>query len=168
MTVDLLPAYLNKAATPFMEIVVDGDTSTTIFAPVVDVTLTAAPVIEIDSDDTPTSVDVITTAPVIEIASEGLPGAPGAPGSPGAPGPQGPAGPPGPPGGGGTDIDEVFGFASPATEWVIQHNLNTYALVVETLDQNGDPIEGNPVPVDANTIIVYWYYPTAGTARIFR
>lgn len=87
----------------------------------------------------------------------------GPPGPPGSPGPPGPPGTPGP----GAYVQE-FGFASPNTLWTIVHNQNSLALNVEVVDSNGDPLEGNVRFVDVNTIQIDWYYPTAGTARVFR
>lgn len=85
----------------------------------------------------------------------------------GPPGPPGPEGPPGPPGPAGTDYYQEFGFATPATTWTIVHNQNSLALNVETV-VNGEFVEGYVRYVDANTIEIDWYYPTAGTARVFR
>lgn len=90
----------------------------------------------------------------------------------GPPGPQGVQGEPGPQGQPGLDgagaYYEEFGFASPATTWTVVHNQGTFALSVETVDLNGDPLEGYVRYVDINTIEVDWYYPTAGAARVFR
>lgn len=83
----------------------------------------------------------------------------------GPPGPQGPQGPPGPEGDG---VDLVFGFASASTTWVIQHNLDSYALNVDTYDQNGQYVEGNVRKVSSNVIEVDFYYPMAGSARVYR
>lgn len=101
----------------------------------------------------------LVTTPVIA-------GPPGPPGEDGEDGAQGPPGPPGPPGGAGVEL--TYNFASPSDEWVINHNLNTYALNVTTSDTNGDEFQGNVQYVDANTITVSHYYPMAGEARVFR
>ena len=90
-------------------------------------------------------------------------------GPPGPAGTSGPTGPIGPAGQDGAGVYyQTFGFASPSTLWTIVHNRNTFALNVETVDGAGEPIEGNVRFVDANTIQVDWYYPTAGEARVFR
>lgn len=95
----------------------------------------------------------------------------GPPGPEGPMGPQGPEGPQGPQGDPGQDTSSFyadFGFATPSTLWNIAHNQNSYAVHVETLDSGGNPIEGNVRYVDLNTIQIDWYFPTAGTARLFR
>ena len=81
-------------------------------------------------------------------------------------GPRGLPGEPGAPGTGG--FYQEFSFATPADPWVILHNQNTLAVVVETVDQNGDTVEGDVRYVNANRIEVDWYYPMAGLARVFR
>jgi hypothetical protein len=81
-------------------------------------------------------------------------------------GPQGPQGPQGQPGAG--SYYEEFGFASPLTTWTIVHNRNSLGVNVETVDVNGDPVEGFVRALDANVIEVDWYYPTAGTARVWQ
>lgn len=93
--------------------------------------------------------------------------------SPGGPagvtGPQGPQGLQGLPGlaGPGAYYQE-FGFATPATVWTVVHNLDSFALVVEAIDQQGDPMEGYVRFPNSNTVEIDWFYPTAGAARIFR
>ena len=67
----------------------------------------------------------------------------------------------------GTDYYQAFAFAVPATEWVIDHNRNTYGLFVTTVDVNGNPIESFPEYTSPNQIVIHWYYPTAGEARVF-
>lgn len=93
-------------------------------------------------------------------------------GNTGLPGPEGDPGPPGPPGADGADGENVpyyaeFNFASPLTSWVITHSQDMYRIVVETFDQTGAPINGVVEYTDSNTITVSWYYPTAGSARLF-
>jgi len=96
-------------------------------------------------------------------------GPPGPKGEDGDPGPEGDPGPPGTPGADGAgSYYEEFGYASPSTLWTIVHNRESFGLNVETVDTNGDLIEGVVDFVDINTIEVHWYYPTAGTARVFR
>lgn len=84
----------------------------------------------------------------------------------GRPGSQGPQGPPGQDGPGA--YYQEFGFASPAALWVIPHGRNTFGLNVETVDTSGESVEGDVRFVDANTVEVEWYFPMAGTARVFR
>lgn len=95
-----------------------------------------------------------------------------------AAGPQGEQGPPGPPGSEGPQgtpgIDgpgvyyQEFNFAAPSPVWTVVHNRNSLALNVETVDAGGEPIEGNVRFLDVNTIEIDWFYPMAGTARLFR
>ena len=83
---------------------------------------------------------------------------------------QGLQGPPGEPGLDGAGAYYVeFNFATPETIWTCVHNQDTFALSVETVDLYGDPIEGeiHYLP-GGNTIEIHWYYPTSGTARVFR
>lgn len=109
------------------------------------------------------AVEVNTTTSISELVEVGVVGTTGAPGLPGPVGPEGPQGLP------GADVGyyATFGFASPATLWVMTHGQG-YGVVVETVDQSGDPIEGNVRYVDPNTVEVDWFYPTAGEARVFR
>ena len=100
---------------------------------------------------------------VVVITSAGTPGLPG---DPGGPGPRGIQGERGPAGYGLTEY--TYGFAIPSTEWVISHDLNVRSLVIETDDQTGQPLEGSVRYIDADTVAIDWYYPTAGTARIYR
>lgn len=90
----------------------------------------------------------------------------------GPPGRTGEPGPPGPPGEAGLDgpgaYYQEFSFASPLTTWTLVHNQDSLGLNVETVDTNGEPVEGHVRFVDPNTIEVDWYYPTAGAARVFR
>lgn len=90
-------------------------------------------------------------------------GPPGQKGQQGDPGPQGEPGLAGP----GAYYQE-FGFASPQSTWTVVHNQNTFGLNVEMVDTNGDELEGLVRHVGLNTIEIDWYYPTAGTARLFR
>jgi len=90
-------------------------------------------------------------------------GPPGPPGPTGQQGSQGQSGTPGP----GAYLAE-FNFASPATTWTVVHNQNSLGMNVETFDTNGDPIEGFVRFIDANTVEIDWYYPTAGLARLFK
>lgn len=70
-------------------------------------------------------------------------------------------GPPGPPG-----LSLSFSFAVPSTLWRIRHDLAA-RVMTEAYDTNGHEIEGNVRYVDDNTVEIDWYYPTAGTARVF-
>lgn len=60
-----------------------------------------------------------------------------------------------------------FTFASPLTTWTITHNLGIAPTRVRSFDSEGDEIYGDRVDLDSNTLEVQWYYPTAGTARIY-
>lgn len=81
------------------------------------------------------------------------------PGPIGPRGPQGIQGPQGP----FAPVFEQF-FASPMYEWAIHHNLDVPAIVVTTVDLNGDEIEGDVTMPDRNTVIVDFLVPFAGTA----
>lgn len=117
----------------------------------------------IDSPEAQTVIEVDAGEPseVIEVDVPGQRGEKGDRGEQGDPGPQGPPG-----------ISDLFemtvGFASASTVWVIQHDQNTYALNVETFDQNGDSIAGNVRWPTPDRVEVDWYYATAGSARVFR
>lgn len=89
------------------------------------------------------------------------------------PGPEGPAGPPGETGprgepgtAGGVQALE-FSFASPSTTWTINHNLETKAIEVNAFDFDGiEEKEGSVSYPDVNTVVVEWYFPESGIARI--
>lgn len=87
----------------------------------------------------------------------------------GSQGPQGPQGEPstvpGPPGAG--SYYQEFSFATPSRTWLMPHDQHTYGLNVETLDGNGDPIEGEVSYPSWDVIQVDWYYPQSGTGRVF-
>ena len=104
---------------------------------------------------------------VLIITPGGPPGPAGPEGPAGAEGAAGPTGPQGP-AGIGTSYETVQYFASAQTLWVVDHNFGTYAIDVLTFDQNGDLIEGNVRYPSENRIEIDFYYPTAGTARLFR
>ena len=57
-------------------------------------------------------------------------------------------------------------FASPATEWVINHNIGRTVVEVNCYDPTGT-LEFDPEVelTNANTATVRWYYPTAGIAE---
>lgn len=86
-------------------------------------------------------------------------------GAEGPPGAEGPAGIPGP----GGYYAEV-NFASAATTWTITLpvTISSYATNVDALTFGGDEIEGAVTRPDASTIQIDWFYPTAGTARVYR
>ena len=71
------------------------------------------------------------------------------------------------PGSGGGVTKMTFNFASPLTEWVLNHDLGTTTVEVNCYDLTGT-IEYDPEIeiTDANTVTVKWYYATAGIARI--
>lgn len=117
-------------------------------------------------DSEPLTRVVLPGAPAVDLLVVQPGGPPGPSGPEGDPGPQGPEGPAGADGAG--SYYEEFSYASPSTLWTIVHNRGSFGLNVETVDTNGDLIEGVVDFVDTNTIEVHWYYPTAGTARVFR
>lgn len=98
-------------------------------------------------------------------------------GPPGPRGPQGEPGEPGPPGADGQDgadgedalaVEIEQSFVIPATTWTVTHNLDTYALDVQTFTSDGDPIEGVVTYPSRDQIQVQFYYPTAGFVRVHR
>lgn len=99
---------------------------------------------------------------VVVITADGLPGKPG-PAGPATPGPPGPQGLPG-----AGSYEAVYSFAQPSTLWVIEHNLGSYAVDVQTFDGNGEPLEANVRFPDENHLEIDWYFPTSGLARLFR
>lgn len=101
--------------------------------------------------------------PIVLVSSEGYQGVPGQPGTPGPPGPPGPQGP----GGGAGGAEFVQNFAIPSTLWTVNHNIGTKSVTVETFDQSGDWVQTEIDYIDDNTITVSWYYPTAGSVRVF-
>jgi hypothetical protein len=112
------------------------------------------PLLTVDVED-PLATDVL----VIPVA--------GAPGSMGPSGPAGEQGPQGPPGADGTGYYAEFSFAIPSTTWTIEHNQGSYALVVETYDNANTLMIGSVSYPDVDHIVIEWYYPTTGTARVF-
>ena len=101
-----------------------------------------------------TAYDVAVAEGFVGTVSEWLESLKGEPGLPGLPG--------------DGALDLVYNFAVPSTLWVIEHNLGTYAITVDTYNQNGEIWEGNVRMVNLNRVEVDFYYPTAGTARIFK
>lgn len=98
-------------------------------------------------------------------------GEPGPQGEQGPQGPQGEQGEQGPPGEDGEDAAAVEieqSFVTPETTWTVTHNLDTYALDVQTFTSNGDLIEGAVSYPNRNTVAIEFYYPTAGLARVHR
>lgn len=69
--------------------------------------------------------------------------------------------------GGGQKADtEVFEFSTEATDvWVINHNLGRY-VTVQTMDEDGNRIEGSVVWNDLNTVTVTFEGPMQGRAVI--
>lgn len=117
----------------------------------------------VEAPPAPTRVVLEGTHEDVMVVTPG--GPPGPPGT-GLPGPPGPAGPAGTDGVGSYYAE--FSFATPSTTWTIVHNQNSLAMTVETLDVNGDPLDGYVRLLGLNTIEVDWYYPTAGAARVFK
>lgn len=102
----------------------------------------------------------------IVLISEGHRGPPGPPGTPGAEGPPGPPGPQGPSG----DVGQVieYSYASPENPWTINHGLQTKNVRIQLLELDRiEPKEGLVLWLDENTILVEWYYPETGIARLF-
>lgn len=156
---------VSKTAPPFLEIVLDPQPEVEVSASETSggTVPQLAPIIELVPSAAEPVVDIILEeAAIVDIAAVGMQGPQG---STGPQGPQGEEGAQGQPGAG--SFFASFNFASPSTEWVITHNRGTYAIVVETFTQSGDPIEGTVTYPDPNTIVVDWFYPTAGEARIF-
>ena len=82
----------------------------------------------------------------------------GAAGVDGAVGPQGPAGP---------------GFEShthtevvASTSWTITHGLNTLYPDVRVFETDGSPVEGSVTSIDADTSLIEFAVPIAGTAIV--
>lgn len=68
----------------------------------------------------------------------------------------------GPPGASGAGF--VFTQASPATEWVINHNLG-FRPSVEIIDTGGNEVDAQVLHVSVNQARVYFNTATAGEAR---
>jgi hypothetical protein len=123
------------------------------------VRVSVAPVLaKITVSPTPTEVRVTPRKVSVEVST-------------GLRGPAGPKGDPGPAGssGGGTGggFYAEYGFASPSKTWVINHNQGTFGMVVETVDQAGATVIGEVTYPDVDTVVVSFYYPASGTARVF-
>jgi len=98
---------------------------------------------------------------VLVVQSDGGSGPPGPAGAAGSPGPPGPTGPPGPPGGAAF----VYVQSTPASTWIINHNLG--ALVhVTLLNPFGVIVEGDVTEPSINTVTIAFNTPQAGTAVI--
>ena len=71
-------------------------------------------------------------------------------------------------GGGGAGMRTYeMTFATAANLWTIPHNFNTKIVEVNCYDPTGvDEYEVEADVVDENTVVVRWYYPTAGIARV--
>lgn len=67
----------------------------------------------------------------------------------------------------GTAMSREFNFASAATTWTINHNLNTKLVEVSCFDSTG-VFEYDPEIeyTNLNTITVRWYFATSGFARV--
>jgi hypothetical protein len=92
---------------------------------------------------------------------------PGPEGPEGPEGSEGPEGPEGPPGSAGAGFYMEVQVAVASTTWVLVHNRNDYGLMVETYDSLGNMIIGDFTRPDPDTIVVTFYYPTAGSAHVF-
>lgn len=68
-------------------------------------------------------------------------------------------------GGGATAWEMTFNFAVATADWVLAHSKGTFSVHVETFDNSNNPIEGNVIYTDLNTVHVEFYFPQAGYAR---
>lgn len=75
-------------------------------------------------------------------------------------------GPPGPGGGGGTTTTKQYSFASPAQDWVLDHNLGTKTVLVEAFDTQGQQYMVDLEYPTNDQVIVRWFYPMTGLARV--
>lgn len=64
-----------------------------------------------------------------------------------------------------TRWEQNYSFASALNEWPMVHNLGTKAVHIDLFDPNGNPIEGNVLYPDDNTVRVEFYLPQAGYAH---
>lgn len=75
----------------------------------------------------------------------------------------------GPTGGGGgtgpTPWSATYTFAVASDDWVLPHSKGTKAVHVETFDNSDNPLDGNVLYTDTNTIHVQFYFPQSGYAR---
>lgn len=121
-------------------------------------------VVEVFLDDAEESIEVIVSDPenteVVEVEIPGLDGPQGPVGPQGAVGPRGPAGL-------DSSFSYIFNFASPVNTWLINHDLNTFAINVELFDAGGMEWKAAIRYLDENNVQVDWYYPMSGFARIF-
>ena len=75
-------------------------------------------------------------------------------------GPTGPQGPAGPAGAGGFDHTQ----ATPASEWVVNHNLG-FRPSVEILNAGGSEVEAEVLHMSVNQVRLYFTMALAGSAR---
>lgn len=87
----------------------------------------------------------------------------GAPGPRGYPGPQGPPGPGG--GGSGGDLSYLHDQSTPATTWVIVHNLGKYPSTT-VVDSGGSVVYGDVVHVDDTQLTISFSAGFSGRAFI--
>lgn len=59
-----------------------------------------------------------------------------------------------------------FTFAVAQQTWTCVHNLGQDRVMVVTVDNNDEEIEGEVDFVDDNTVVVIWYFPISGKATI--
>lgn len=64
-----------------------------------------------------------------------------------------------------TRWEQNYSFASALDAWSMVHNLGTKSVHVDLFDPNGNPIEGNVLYPDDNTVRVEFYLPQAGYAH---
>lgn len=60
-----------------------------------------------------------------------------------------------------------FNFAVASTSWPVPHGLNTLAIEVNCFEADGlTEKECEVTFIDANNLLVEWYYPEAGIVRL--
>jgi hypothetical protein len=125
-----------------------------------DPTLDVVDVVEIRNPAQYVEVVSASDVQIVEILGGGPQGPPGPQGPDGPTGPQGTQGVQGPPG-----TEYTYRFASPALEWIIVHNLGTNPTVT-VLDLADSEISADVSFPDKNTVVIDFFVPFAGTARL--
>ena len=69
----------------------------------------------------------------------------------------------------GTRVEALeFVFATPSEDWVINHGKNSTAIEVNCYDLTGvQQFDPDLEVIDGDTILIHWFFPTAGIARVF-
>ncbi len=113
------------------------------------------------------NLDVPEEVITVGITSVGETGSEGPPGPEGQEGPEGPPGPPGPPGDSTAAISYLHQQLSPASEWLIQHNLHFYPGGILVQDAAGTTYEGEIEHLDINTLrLTFFAGEFSGTAYL--